>query len=35
MNSTTAIVVGVLVLLVIILAIVAVSKGNTTVSRPY
>jgi hypothetical protein len=35
MNATTAVVVGLVLLLVIILAIVAVSKNGTTVARPY
>jgi hypothetical protein len=35
MNATTAVVVGLVLLLVIVLAIVAVSKNETTVTRPY
>jgi hypothetical protein len=35
MNATTAVVVGLVLLLVIVLALVAVSKNGTTVTRPY
>ena len=35
MNATTAVIVGLVVRLVIILAIVPVSRGDTTVTRPY
>ncbi len=35
MNATAAVVVGLVLLLVILLVIVAVSKNDTTVTRPY